>query len=130
MPDNTNGEVPTGICWCGCRKKAGIGRFFVQGHDKISEAAAITAIYGGSIPKFLAEHGFGPDNSVRQAAVDTGAWIECPHDGCDYTGAPVSVRNHLRKKAATRLNSSLKSASKAIEDLGEATAKPIPANER
>lgn len=97
MPENTNREVPTGICWCGCRKEAGIGRFFIQGHDKISEAALITVDYDGSIPRLLAKHGYGPDNSVRQAAVDTGVWIECPREGCDYTGAPASVRKHAAK---------------------------------
>ncbi|MFF0064999.1 hypothetical protein ACFYRC_26275 [Streptomyces sp. NPDC005279] len=46
------------------------------------------------MPRFLAEHGFGPDNSVT-AAVSEGGWEKCPR--CDYVGAPASIRNHLKQ---------------------------------
>jgi hypothetical protein len=87
--------IPNGKCWCGCRKDANIGKFFAQGHDKVAEAALMAVQYEGSVPRLLAEHGYGPDNSVRDAALTSG-WEHCPH-GCGYVGAPTSIRNHVRK---------------------------------
>jgi hypothetical protein len=91
--------IPTGKCWCGCGTDAGIGSFFTRGHDKIAEAALIAAEYGGTVPRFLAAHGYGPDadNSVTAAAVDKGGWIHCSISGCPYTGTEASVRNHEAK---------------------------------
>jgi hypothetical protein len=50
---------PTGLCWCGCGSEPKGDAFFLQGHDRAAEAAVVTLVYG-NIPKFLAEHGFGP----------------------------------------------------------------------
>jgi hypothetical protein len=88
--------LPNGFCWCGCGREIGIGRFFAQGHDKVAEAALMAVRYEASVPRLLAEHGFGPGKSVTEAAVATGAWEECPR-GCGYTGAPASIRNHISK---------------------------------
>lgn len=88
--------IPNGFCWCGCGKEVGLGKFFAQGHDKISEAALMAVEYESSVARLLAEHGYGPSKSVTQAAVDSGAWQECPR-GCGYVGAPASITNHVRK---------------------------------
>lgn len=85
-----------GTCWCGCKKPTDIGRDFIQGHDKIAEAALIAANFDGKAVNLLRQHGYSPDNSVRQAAVDAGAWTTCPREGCEYTGAPASVRKHAK----------------------------------
>ncbi|MFI0156246.1 hypothetical protein [Streptomyces lydicus] len=96
MPEYTNRLVPTGTCWCGCEGEAGIGRFFIQGHDKIAESALVATEYEGSIARLLEQHKFGPTESVRAAAVARGGWINCPISGCRYTGAPASVRKHAK----------------------------------
>ncbi|MFB7359652.1 hypothetical protein [Streptomyces gardneri] len=88
--------IPNGKCWCGCGKDANIGKFFAQGHDKVAEAALMAVQYEASVPRLLAEHGYGPDNSVRDAAIADGGWEYCPH-GCGYAAAPLSIRNHVRK---------------------------------
>jgi hypothetical protein len=88
--------IPNGKCWCGCDQDANIGKFFAQGHDKVAEAALMAVEYEASVPRLLAEHGFGPGNSVREAAVARGGWERCTY-GCGYVGAPASVRNHIRK---------------------------------
>lgn len=87
--------IPTGTCWCGCGKEVGLGKFFTQGHDKIAEAAYMAVHHEASVARLLAEHGYGPDHSVTQAAVDSGTWERC--DTCGYPGAPASVANHKRK---------------------------------
>ncbi|MER5843662.1 hypothetical protein ABT099_25905 [Streptomyces prasinus] len=87
--------IPTGTCWCGCGRDVTLGKFFAQGHDKVAEAALMAARYGASVPRLLAEHGFGPTNSVLEAAVRDGGWEECEY--CEYAGAPLSIRNHTRK---------------------------------
>ncbi len=51
--------IPTGECWCGCGEDAGIGRFFLPGHDRRAEAAVIKREYG-SVAAFLSAHGYGP----------------------------------------------------------------------
>ncbi|MFD5940317.1 hypothetical protein [Streptomyces griseus] len=88
--------LPTGSCWCGCGTETGIGSFFTRGHDKIAEAAFIAARHGGSVARLLADNEFGPDaeESVREAALRRGGWIECSVDGCPYAGAEASVRKH------------------------------------
>jgi hypothetical protein len=90
--------LPTGTCWCGCGTEVGLGSFFSVGHDKIAEAALLASRYDNSVARLIAHHGFGPDKSVRRAAVESGYWEECPGVDCGYTGAPASIRNH-RKKA-------------------------------
>lgn len=88
--------IPTGNCWCGCGREVGLGRFFSQGHDKVAEAALMAVRYEASVSRLLAEHGYGPGKSVTEAAVEEGGWEKCPR-GCDYVGAPASIRNHLAR---------------------------------
>jgi hypothetical protein len=88
---------PTGACFCGCGKSVGYGRLFAQGHDKMAEAAFIAVHHGGSVAQLLKEHGYGPDKSITQAAVEAGAWERCIYGGCDYVGAPASIRNHINR---------------------------------
>lgn len=92
--------LPNGFCWCGCGREITLGKFFAQGHDKISEAALMAVRYEASVARLLAEHGFGPDKSVTEAAVAEGGWERC--DRCGYTGAPASMSNHDKKHAATK----------------------------
>ena len=94
MTDAPHRLIPTGFCWCGCGAETGIGSFFARGHDKIAEAALIAAEYGGTVPKLLAAHGYGPDKSVTEAAVTGGGWVRCSVKDCPYVGAEASVRNH------------------------------------
>ena len=89
--------LPTGTCWCGCGTEVGIGSFFAQGNDKIAEAALLAARYGNSVARLIAHHGFGPDKPVRQAALESGYWEQCPAQDCDYLGTPASIRNHRTK---------------------------------
>ncbi|MHC3450725.1 hypothetical protein [Streptomyces prasinus] len=91
----TDRLLPTGTCWCGCGMETRIGSFFARGHDKVAEAALMAVRYEASVPRLLAEHGFGPANSVLEAAVRDGGWEECEY--CEYAGAPLSIRNHTRK---------------------------------
>ena len=58
---------PTGLCWCGCRGETAEGRLFLPYHDRKAEAALVKVAYG-SIADMLAHHGFGPENSVVEAA--------------------------------------------------------------
>ena len=96
MTDETPHRLlPTGTCWCGCGIETAIGSFFARGHDKIAEAALLAARYESSVAQFLHHHGFGPQESVLEAAVRDGGWEECRY--CDYAGAPLSIRNHIRK---------------------------------
>ncbi|MER6778519.1 MULTISPECIES: hypothetical protein [unclassified Streptomyces] len=90
--------LPTGSCWCGCERHVGLGKFFAQGHDKIAEAAYVAVHHEGSIPRLLADTGFGPggERSIRQAALEDTDWRECPR-GCGYAGAPASITKHVRK---------------------------------
>lgn len=95
--------IPNGFCWCGCGREIGLGRFFAQGHDKVAEAALMAVRYEASVPRLLAEHGFGPDKSVTEAAVNEGGWEVCPR-GCGYVGAPASITNHVRKQHQDKEN--------------------------
>lgn len=92
-----NRLMPTGTCWCGCGAEVGLGSFFAQGHDKIAEAALLAARYGNSVAQLIAQHGFGPEEGVRDAAVVAGYWERCPGVGCNYLGAPASIRLHRKK---------------------------------
>jgi hypothetical protein len=92
--------IPTGTCWCGCGTEVGIGSFFARGHDKVAEAALLAAEYGSSVPQLLHKHGYGPGHSVTHAAIDKSDWKTCPR-GCGFTGAPASIRNHLKKHDST-----------------------------
>jgi hypothetical protein len=87
--------LPTGTCWCGCGSTTSIGSFFARGHDKVAEAALLAVRFDSSVARLLHHHGFGPAKSVLEAAVEEGGWEECPY--CEYAGAPLSIRNHIRK---------------------------------
>ncbi|MFD9871734.1 hypothetical protein ACFXI8_26880 [Streptomyces niveus] len=91
--------IPTGNCWCGCGREVGLGKFFAQGHDKIAESALIALKYEGSVPHFLHAHGYGPQHSVTEDAVQKADWEECADCSTKpgYRGAPASVANHKRK---------------------------------
>ena len=54
--------LPNGFCWCGCGKEVGLGKFFRQGHDKISEAAIIAT---------AASTGHEQDKANEQARIRT-----------------------------------------------------------
>ncbi len=97
MPDSNTPIQPNGRCFCGCTKKPGYGRFFVQGHDKVAEAAFLAIHHGGTVAQMLADHGYGPDNPVTAAAIERGGWENCPTANCDYVGAPASIRTHLNR---------------------------------
>lgn len=98
MTNTESRLLPTGTCWCGCGAEVGIGSFFAQGHDKIAEAALLVARYDGKVARLIAHHGFGPDKSVREAALENGdKWKRCPASGCGYDGTPASIRTHRAK---------------------------------
>ncbi len=61
--------IPTGECWCGCGAEAAIGSFFLPGHDKAAESAVIAVEYGG-VPRFLVQHGYGPEGQNPKREVD------------------------------------------------------------
>ena len=61
--------IPTGNCWCGCGCETGRGSFFQSGHDKKAESALILVEYG-SVPEFLAEHGYSPTGKNPLAALE------------------------------------------------------------
>lgn len=88
--------LPNGFCHCGCGTEIGIGRFFAQGHDKTAEAAFLAVHHQGTVAQMLADHGYGPEKSITQAAVDAGVWENCPR-GCGYVGAPASITNHVNR---------------------------------
>lgn len=90
--------IPTGTCWCGCGAQAAIGAFFARGHDKVAEAALLAVAFDGSVPRLLHEHGYGPHRSVTDEAVRRSLWQACPETGCDYKGAPASLRLHRKKQ--------------------------------
>jgi hypothetical protein len=100
MTDNPERLIPTGKCFCGCGATVGLGSFFARGHDKTAEAALLAVRYESSVARLLEHHGFGPDNSVLDAAVEEGGWEVC--ETCEYAGAPASVRNHVRKYHTTK----------------------------
>src|SRR4051794_24366797 len=84
--------IPTGKCFCGCGGSTSIGSFFARGHDKVAEAALLAVKYDSSVAQLLDHHGFGPHDSVLDAAVRDGGWVECPT--CEYAGAPATIKNH------------------------------------
>jgi hypothetical protein len=61
-------QNPTGECWSGCGRPTSARAFFVATHDRIAESAVIKAEYG-SIPDFLAAHGYGPGGKSARDAV-------------------------------------------------------------
>lgn len=89
--------LPTGNCWCGCGEEVAVGAFFARGHDKVAEAALLAARYRGSVAQLLRRHGYDADHSVTADAVQSGVWERCSVFGCNYAGAPLSVRNHRTK---------------------------------
>src|SRR5215831_17593329 len=82
----------TDTCWCGCQRETSRGAFWVQGHDKIAEAALLALDHGDSVAQRLHERDFGPQRSVTDEAVKRGGWTRC--DRCGYPGRPESVRLH------------------------------------
>ncbi len=98
---------PNGLCWCGCGKTIGYGRYFAAGHDKTAEAAFLALHHNGSVAQMLHTHGYGPGEktSVTKAAVDQGLWEECPR-GCGYRGARESIRNHVTRHHAEHFSHS------------------------
>lgn len=97
MTTNEFRLMPTGTCWCGCGAEVAFGSFFASGHDRAAEAALLAARYENSIARLIAEHGFGPHNSVRDAAVVSGYWGRCPNGSCDYVGSPTGIRQHVER---------------------------------
>ena len=93
---------PRGICYCGCGKSVGHGKFFAPGHDKTAEAAFLAIHHNGSVAQMLHAHGYGPgdDVSVSKAAVDKGVWVNCPRGGCRYRGTQESVNIHVDRHHA------------------------------
>lgn len=85
--------LPTGDCFCGCGGEAGIGRWFVQGHD-ITAAAALRAVEGTSLPQRLVAAGYGPERSVVAQAVSGAGWVRCA--GCAYAGPSARLAVHVR----------------------------------
>src|SRR6185437_4645189 len=85
----------TDTCWCGCGRETSRGSFFVQGHDKIAEAALLALDHGDSVARRLHERGYSPYQSVCTAAVERGGWVRCQR--CGYPGRPESVRLHQAK---------------------------------
>ncbi|MFE0373933.1 hypothetical protein [Streptomyces tendae] len=86
--------LPTGDCFCGCGGEAGIGRWFMLGHD-ITAAGALRAVEGGlSLPQRLVEAGFGPERSVVREAVESAGWVRC--ERCAYAGTPAGLAAHVR----------------------------------
>jgi hypothetical protein len=90
------------LCWCGCKTEIGDSSFFARGHDKLAEAALLAAKYDGTVARLLAEHGYGPDNSVIHAAVANpeSGWERCPV--CQHPGNEQTMRNHQRMHARGR----------------------------
>ncbi|MEY9839405.1 hypothetical protein [Streptacidiphilus sp. EB103A] len=86
--------VPTGLCFCGCGADVEIGRFFARGHDIIA-AAALRAVDGATLAQRLSAAGYGPQQSVVQAAVQEAGWQRC--DTCPYAGAPASLATHIKR---------------------------------
>ncbi|MET9779186.1 hypothetical protein ABZ023_33910 [Streptomyces sp. NPDC006367] len=113
--------MPTGDCFCGCGEEAGIGRWFVQGHD-ITAAGALRAVEGGlSLPQRLVEAGFGPERSVVQEAVDQAGWVRCGR--CSYAGTPAGLATH------TRTGSCALPEDRGGKDEGDGAVTPQPAAE-
>lgn len=61
---------PTGSCWCGCREETGPNSFFLSGHDTKAQARVIRERYG-SVPEFLIEHGYGPEDEQPSVIAET-----------------------------------------------------------
>jgi hypothetical protein len=87
------------LCWCGCRTEVSAGSYFARGHDKLAEAALLAARYDGAVPRLLDEHGYGPQKSVVDDAVQRGEWERCPD--CGHPGNETTMRNHQNIHART-----------------------------
>ncbi|MDT0377217.1 hypothetical protein RM572_00305 [Streptomyces sp. DSM 42041] len=96
--------IPSGKCFCGCGEDVGLGSFFARGHDKTAEGALLAARYEASVAHLLDHHGFGPDNSVTEAAIAAGRWAECR---CGFRGGEQSMRNHQKNHCAYRADGGL-----------------------
>lgn len=87
------------LCFCGCKTEIGDSSHFARGHDNIAEAALLAIHFEASTARLLADHGYGPDNSVVDAAVahpDTD-WERCPV--CQHPGNPQTMRHHQKMHA-------------------------------
>lgn len=51
--------MPTGECFCGCGAATAIGSYFVQGHDRKTEAWLTEMRYSNSVGRLVAL-GYGP----------------------------------------------------------------------
>lgn len=124
--------MPTGTCYCGCGEQTPIGAFFRPGHDKRAEAALLAVRYGTQVARLLAVHGYGPDRSVVDAAVQAGAWMACPTCGA-YKGAPASIAAHQRRGCPGPVETAEQSAAIVDANLSRmgltATPPPKPAPE-
>jgi len=66
-----NGRLlPTGHCWCGCESEAGIGSFFLPGHDRFAESAVIRLKHR-DVAHFLVAEGFGPGGRNARKEFDS-----------------------------------------------------------
>ena len=85
------------FCWCGCKTKVTPGKYFAAGHDKLAEAAILALKYNGLVAQLLADNGFGPDVSVVDATVESGAWQRC--ETCGHPGNERTMNNHRQMHA-------------------------------
>lgn len=88
--------IPTGECWCGCGHEAAIGAFFARGHDKKAEADLLRVLYPGGVAELLYRHGFGPERSLDDFAVDQGVRTRCPE--CSITGTEAGILRHRKSE--------------------------------
>ncbi len=72
----------TDTCWCGCARDTRRGSFFVQGHDKIAEAALLALDHGDSVPA-----GFTSAGMVRAGRSPLQQWNAAAGSG--VSGAAV-----------------------------------------
>jgi hypothetical protein len=65
--------IPTGDGWCGCGGETELRYFFLPGpdHDKVAESAVLLIEYG-SIPEFLARHGYAPGENILARTLKRG----------------------------------------------------------
>ncbi|MER7210435.1 hypothetical protein ABT340_25505 [Streptosporangium sp. NPDC000239] len=78
--------------------------------------AEVRERWPAGVDRLIAHHGFGPDNGIREAAVESGYREACPGADRNYLGTPAGIRNHRRKaRHQDRL---------AVETAGRASAHP------
>src|SRR6266540_2811186 len=104
--------IPTGTCWCGCERETALGAFFVQGHDKIAEAAVLDLHFGGSVAQLLQDNGYHPGNPVIKAAWRAEVWDAC---ACGYHGRPASRAISSSMEGIRRTERRSESAARRVE---------------